>query len=120
MNAEIERYPDYLYVRVTGKYQGEFPEKFHSTNLARICQDGLYSRMLVDIRELLGRPDTMKRFEIATEHVKAFQTGNMRVAVVDDPKRAEQVSFFETVAINWGANLKVFTDFDAATEWLMK
>jgi len=120
MNVELEHRPDYLFVQISGKYQGVFPPELSPSNLAKIYQEGSHSRILVDAREFLGTLGTMKRFEVAEDLTKTSPLNSARIAVVEDEERQGRVSFFETVAVNRGVIMKVFTDFDEALGWLME
>ena len=120
MEVEIEHHPDYLYVRMSGRYEGIFPTELHPSKLAEICRDGSYNCILADAREFVGKLGTMKRFELAKGLTKTSPLNKMRIAIVETSEREGRVSFFETVALNRGASLRVFTDIDKATQWLMR
>jgi hypothetical protein len=82
--------------------------------IARHPQQLIY----IDVREIKGR---LKLFEIY-EHVSGYAKNapRRRTAVVELASHRESYSFFETVSINSGLNLRVFTKPGEAEAWLLQ
>lgn len=85
------------------------------------CKERGYSRLLIDLRKMSGGLDTLETFEVAghgipnQKHVRNL----VRSAIVDHPENLDRIRFFETVAINRGFNVKVFSDEARAVAWLL-
>ena len=62
----------------------------------------------------LGVVDTYR----AAEFIAAEAPAVAWVAIVCDPKQVADACFFEDVAVNRGLTVRVFTELDAATDWL--
>ena len=120
MDVKTEARSHYLYVHFSGEYKGVIPEKGQILSIEEACQQHHVARMVMDIRELVGEFETMTRYWLGTSFADAFAGRPVRTAVVGNTKQVDTRPFFETVATNRGANVKVFTDFDAAVEWLME
>ena len=82
------------------------------------------AKILIDVTNIAGNIPFFDRFEYATflarykrEHAS---TKVSRIAVVGHEPIVDKNKFGETVAINRGANVRVFTDMDNAYAWLIK
>lgn len=72
---------------------------------------------LIDARDLQVRFSTMEIFH-AGEDAAVLSRHGLRVAIV---AREDIIDpFFEDVAFNRGGNIGVFTDMDAARNWLLQ
>jgi len=79
------------------------------------CQSHHCKLALIDARNLRVNFSTMAIFHAGEDAAVLSQFG-LRVAIV---AREEMIdSFFEDVAFNRGGNIGVFTDVDAARDWL--
>jgi hypothetical protein len=71
--------------------------------------------VLVDIREVSGEGSTLNRFEMGA--AAAAYLVSLRVAIIWRPEETDR--FAETVAVNRGASLLVFTNEPDALAWLL-
>ncbi len=120
MDVAIEPRADYLYVRMSGKYIGDTPLGCHPVSMARACQAGSFRRLLMDVREVTGPMESLAYFHQGEEIARAFPTSDTHIAIVGAVDRIEMLMFFETVAVNRGTTLKVFTDIKEAIKWLKR
>jgi hypothetical protein len=85
--------------------------------LDRVAADARHhgaDRVLLDFRGVVGRATTLDRYELgvhAAAHVK------VKIAFVGLPEMIDHLP--ETVAVNRGANVRVFTDEVGALKWLL-
>lgn len=120
-DMKVIREDDYLHVIVTGDntpedvagYMGRIPQ---------VCAEHGCSRVLIE-ENLRGPPfDTVDIFDIVSAASTDAAPAIRQVAFVDtNPQRDfSALEFGETVAVNRGANVKVFHDVPAAVEWLRR
>ena len=76
------------------------------------------SKVLLDCRKISGNMPIIDRFEVAAY---AAKTRKMiaKLAMLNRPDVILPDNFVENVAVNRGANVKVFTDLENAVHWLM-
>jgi hypothetical protein len=85
--------------------------------LADACARGNCSKALIDARKLEAGLNTLDMFRAGVDAALLSHTG-VRVAFV---AREDMIDlFFAEVARNRGALIGVFTDFEAAGQWLAK
>ena len=120
MAVEIEHRSDCLYVRMAGEYVEDMPAESRPTSMAKACHDGNYRCLLVDIRDVTGEIGSGVYFRRGEETANAFAFNVIRIAVVGTAERMSRLLSFENLVTNRGIILKVFTDIDKATEWLVK
>ncbi len=127
MGLDIRQEENYLHVQVTGiatlAESNAAAERMFSTVTDRNAR-----RILVDCRELKNTPlPTMEVFQHAEFLADEFQKyarrgllGNARFAYVFADQLAENElnRFGETVALNRGANIRVFNKLEAALRFL--
>jgi len=114
----------YLYLFLEGEFDiEEIP--WISDQILDSCARHQGTKILLDQRGLSGNPTAMERFRMATvftaKFIQARLTNRIPACVfamvgqepMVDPKR-----FGETVALNRGIPIKVFTDFQEALRWL--
>lgn len=74
-------------------------------------------KILCDERNLVYALGTFNTYEVAE-----FTSYNVpkvaKVAIVCNPENLSEANFYETVVVNRGLELKVFTDMEAARNWL--
>lgn len=85
------------------------------------CSERQISHLLIDLKGMTGRLDTLETFDIAGHELPRQKAVRrvLRSVILDHPENVERLRFFETVAINRGLNVKVFSDEDQAVEWLL-
>ncbi len=75
------------------------------------------TQIICDETELVYTLSTLDTFELA-QLVSRLAPRVGRVAIVVNPKQIRDARFWETVAVNRGASVRVFPTTDAAEEWL--
>jgi len=118
MNVEVDRHPDYLYVRLSGDYADEIPAEGRPASMAKACRDSNYRCLLIDMRGLIGEVGSGVYFRQAEEITKAFAFNVIRIAIIGTADRMTKLLSLENRVVNQGVVLKVFTDVDEATSWL--
>lgn len=83
------------------------------------CRQTGYRRVLADARGHLGGIDILELHQIG-ELISREIPGGCRVAVVVSKARLAMDRHLETVAVNRGVSLRLFTDMDDADLWLKK
>jgi hypothetical protein len=73
-------------------------------------------KVLVDGRTAEGSFSTMQQYEYGSMLAKHFK--GIQVAIVVQKSLRDPTQFGETVALNRGAKVRVFTDLEAAKSWL--
>jgi hypothetical protein len=83
------------------------------------CLERSTFEVLVDVRAMTGRLDTLQTYDIAGQRLPYRNDVRLlRAAVLDHPENLDRVRFFETVATNRGVNVKIFDDKTRALAWL--
>ncbi len=83
--------------------------------IAARCKAGNLKKALVDISKMTGDPSIIDRYETGLE-ISKYWGAKIQVASV---ARDSLINFLaETVAVNRGANFKVFSEMAPALEWL--
>ncbi|HEX2697253.1 MAG TPA: hypothetical protein VHM28_06050 [Anaerolineales bacterium] len=110
----FENRGNYLFVEIAGLYS----LKLILSTIQKIsdnCQHDNLGKVLVDLRELEGDLSIIDRFEIGVEVARVIGP-KIKVAAV---ARRSIINYMaETVAVNRGANLKVFSEMGKALNWL--
>jgi hypothetical protein len=75
-------------------------------------------KLLNDLRKVKLEVDTMEIFKSPDTLQEQGIDRNMMRAVVVDEKHEGDFHFFETVAVNRGHLMRVFTDYNSAITWL--
>ena len=115
-HIQIEPKDEYLNVEVSGVFDSVKAKEFIRQILATSQQHSL-SKILVDIRNVEGPIPTMGRYELAC-FMAAEQVVPVRLAVLEFHRQVPDNRFFENVAENRGAIVKVTTSLEEALEWL--
>lgn len=105
---------NYLLVELSGKYSlNFFVESIH--RVIDYSKKEQLTKVLVDARSVDGDPSIIDRYHIGLEISKHWAKNIQAAAVVKEEVFSEVT---ENVAVNRGANLKVFTKLEAAISWL--
>lgn len=120
MDVTIEHQSHYLYINMSGDGSVNIPPEGHPASVASVCQDEHCRRLLVDIRQLTDKFGTMECFSRGQEIARAFAYSGIHIAIVGVVECSELLSFLENVVTNRGVNLRVFTDFARAKQWLLE
>jgi hypothetical protein len=106
-----------LHVRLSGKFPNELLRK--GTNLfqplADACPTHNCNKVLIDARDLQVDLDTFGLLR-AGEDVASMTRMGIHIAILAREDMLDP--FFEDVAVNRGASVKVFTELDTARSWL--
>lgn len=83
--------------------------------VAGICRREKFTKVLVDVRGMAGKISAIERFKLGVAGADAFRA----VAQVAIIYRQEEMNWFaETVGVNRGANVRIFSKPDEASKWL--
>jgi hypothetical protein len=77
------------------------------------------SKVLLDCRKISGAMPVMERFEVAA-YSATTRAAIAKLAMLNRPDVVLPDNFVENVAVNRGANVKVFTDPESAVRWLLE
>ena len=82
------------------------------------------AKILIDVTRITGNIPFFDRFEYSAFLAKYKREHALtkvgKIAVVGHEPIVDKDKFGETVAVNRGANVRVFTDMDNASAWLNK
>ena len=87
--------------------------------VGKCCRHTGYRRVLADARHHVGGIDVLDLHQIG-EMISREIPGGCRVAVVVSEASLGMDRHLETVAVNRGVSLRLFTDCDDASRWLKK
>lgn len=117
----IAEYPlgfdnDHIEIQLRGKYN------LHRLRQAikevgRRCRELHCRRVLADARAHVGEIDVLDLHQIGEQVSRELPRGSV-VAVIVSVSRLEMDRHLETVAVNRGLSLRLFTDTDDARLWL--
>jgi len=117
LRVHIDPREDYLHVEVSGEFDLSRTKELirHVFEVARqhdLC------KIFVDRREMKGPVGDLEQFQLAEFLAKEQGTGRCRMTILKTGRKVPMDRFFEPVALNRGANLKVTTDLEEAFKWL--
>ena len=115
---DISDQSDYLKIVLSGTSKLEDYAHAADTALQKCVQLHI-SKLLVDYRNLDVQTNVFEDLAFV-EYLSqsAIRQTIRRVAVVHGSARDETAPFFETMCQNRGLNVKTFTEYDVAEEWL--
>ena len=105
----------YLLVEASGCRTPEAMEQAQR-ELGDYCKRNPHPSVLVDARALTGNLTTMEIFDMGARLESLGWLRSQRFAIVVSPEHADP--FAETVAVNRGFILRLFTDYQEAEAWL--
>jgi hypothetical protein len=105
----------FVYVRVLGTYAGADDTLAGMSTIAEQCRAAQCWRVLLDLTSMIGSIPQLDRFLLGTRAARIWGQ-RLRVAILARPQEINH--FFENVATNNGANVRVFADREAAQAWL--
>lgn len=115
LSWHIEDTGEFMYVRVTGLYDGVPLAGPVIADVADRCKATHRWRVLMDLTAMDGDISSFDRFMLG-QHVAKSWGRRIKVAVLTRPERI--TTFFENVAVNNGGNVRVFGVSDEALSWL--
>ena len=108
---------DYVCLRCFGVFEQRSALEIFNRAFQITAQKEL-NAVVIDAREVTGNPpSTMERYEIG-DFVAELRANGICLALVAREPILDPRRFAETVALNRGAWVKGFTDFDEAIVWL--
>jgi hypothetical protein len=114
--TEIEA--NILFVRASGLDQGPADVEEYASGLLKICLEKGLQRVLCDESAVTTRLNALDTYEIGL-FLSRFVPNTFRIAVVFDSETSFDFRFFESIVVNRGQQIKVFTDAGAARKWLV-
>jgi hypothetical protein len=116
-NVDYDQENDYLIASYEGvlnfetmkEYMREIVKKGQECNCKRLLNDLRKARIGKDTMTIFNTPEAMEK--------EGIDLGWIR-AVVVDKQHKEDFRFYETVAMNRGHQVRLFTEFDDAINWL--
>ena len=117
LSLHIDPREEYLHVEVSGDFDlpGAKDLTRHEYGVAR--EHDLH-KIFVDRRVMKGPGNGLHQFQYAEFLAKAQGTSNFRIVILKKVGLIGLDRFFENVAVNRGATLKVTTDPEEAFKWL--
>ncbi|NTW10041.1 MAG: hypothetical protein HGA26_01635 [Chlorobiaceae bacterium] len=112
-----ERDGDVLFVSVTGSDEGIHEVRQYVLDIIKTAFDKGVQRILCDETAIATRLDTLETFEIGTFIAKQLPP-SFRIAILYDPASLFDFRFFESIVVNRGIQMRIFTDQGAAKNWL--
>ena len=117
IQLQMEQMPDYLAARFIGS--GVAEEVWRQFKLtAEHCKRAKDNKLLIDTTEFNLKISVTSGY-FAGERAKIFERYGIKVAFVGRPEQIDLGKFAALVAQNRGVKVEVFTDFQAAEEWLL-
>ncbi len=120
-DLRIEKKDDVLWGTVTGTRSIETVLAV-TMDIFAVCAEKKVNKVLIDVRGLEGRLRTMEAHAIPDQHFPKMQNRHVitHAALIDLREFEHSYRFFETVAVNRGFMLRIFSDPDEAVAWLKK
>lgn len=115
---QVKKEDHFLNVHVKGERDSESIKKVTKDILTK-CNDNKCFSVFIDVRDFKNRIGTMEIFMLASTELPEIIKGKMeKVAIVDQKGFEEKMEFFENVARNRGHNVRIFTEYDEAVNWI--
>lgn len=117
-NARVEISGEAVVATLSGEIDETDYREVRSEVAQRLRESGL-RQAIIDLRDAVLTASAVSIFSVSASNPRVIPIG-VRYAVVCSPRTvsADKVRFGETVARNRGANLRTFSDLDAAQAWL--
>ena len=113
---QVEEMNGYLAVRFTGA--GDTEEAWRQFGqIAEYCKRTNKNKLLIDFTGANVKISFADRYFLG-DNARIFAQYRLTVAAVERPERIDPKKFGELVAQNRGVNVRVFSDTQAAKEWL--
>jgi hypothetical protein len=115
---EITNAGGHLQITFSGPFSPDGAKESIDAMVNACAKEGC-PKVLFDCRPMTGDPTVSDRFETGTYGASKIP-GHVKIAMLGRGDQISADNFFETVARNRGVNITVFTETDAALEWLKK
>lgn len=117
-NIEIIQTQDFIRAKPDGALDLKASRNLLKDLVIQFDAAGQY-RVLIDTRGADVDLSSTDIFELGVALTAEPALVREKVAILVPPEEKVNAAFFETVSINRGANLRVFTDFETAITWLI-
>lgn len=105
---------DHLWIEVTASYS--FKRLIVTIHeVAEHCQREKLNKVLIDLRNMNGNPNTFERYLLGLEIARTWGP-QIRAAILVRPEISSRMT--ENTAVNRGAQIRVKSRLDEALEWL--
>jgi hypothetical protein len=118
VNVKVIHAKDFIRTTVTGVFDFALSRQALLDIASEIEQPGEYE-ILVDTREaeiVLSVVDIVQLGKTLANHSSLRRS---KIGLLTPIRDAKQAEFLETVSVNRGARVRVFTDFEEAITWLV-
>ena len=115
LRYEVTVEPGFIRVAVSRPVTAENIRQF-CLEVPELARKSGVSKVLLDQRRIPSALNSMERFKYATEFAEYFR--GLQVACVQENPLRDPQHFGETVAVNRGVNLRVFSTLEEAYGWL--
>jgi hypothetical protein len=109
---------DILYVTASGSDESPADVEEYTSALLKICLENGIKRALCDETAVTTSLNTLDTYDIGMFLSKTIPTW-LKIAIVFDPDTSFDLRFFESLVVNRGQQIKIFTDTDSAMTWLI-
>ncbi len=124
IDYKIEIKPGYLLLTCEGVFESSLIDQF-TDQVIDACKKHKPSNFLIDYCKAEGEMSTMDRYNLSLVAAKKYLNEKLagkipscRFAFVGNHPLVDPKRFGETVAVNRGLNVKVFTEKNEALAWL--
>jgi hypothetical protein len=110
--------PNFLAIKIKGKRTVD-SIKDVTKQIVEKCEENKITKVLVDVREFEERIKFSEIFDLASKDLPKITNNKInKVAIVDLEGFDFNKNFFENVARNRLHNVKIFTEYNDAVQWL--
>ena len=117
-DVSIKKENDYILVKVAGEYDTKEMRSYDPKMLANACDHFKCNKLLIDIQELTGKVSILENFDLGKG--MATYLGLQKRVVILGTKEQSKDDFIQTVAVNRGADVKIFSNKREAIQALSK
>ncbi|HEY7753094.1 MAG TPA: STAS/SEC14 domain-containing protein [Steroidobacteraceae bacterium] len=121
IRCKVEVHPEHVLLSCSGTYTLDEALRVYALAFEEAVKAGRLA-VLVDVREVTGRePSLTERYDqgIKVAELQLRYIPRIRFALLGREPLIHPERFGEIVAIHRGAQARVFTDLEAAREWLL-
>jgi hypothetical protein len=124
IDYKIENNPEYLSMIYEGDYDSSLAGLF-TDQILETCKTYQPTKLLIDLRAVKGDMTMLDRFNLGVMATAKYFSGKLtgkipycRYAIIGNAPLIDPDRFAETVAVNRGLNVRVFTDWKETIDWL--
>jgi len=116
MEISFEKKEEYLHFKIIGNYD-DIKDFNKIKELGNILKKHGYSTILIDVRDLNYKFNTLQRFQLSEYWVKICrELGFIKTAILGKQEKMDKLT--ENVVINRGFDFRLFIDEKEAVDWL--